>query len=246
MSSASTTGAVYDLDQGGANLTVSNCAYSPLKTTGALTVANTPATLAPAQGFNNTGQTTPLPSTSAFTGPHAVTLLFHDSAGGPVSNVVFTITGVGVAVSDSSGLRTLAMEAGTYTILALATSGTLWPSTSITVTADATFTLTGTAVTVPAPASPSQTTAYLTTRDGQGNTLRNVLLSFQLIDPQRATDTFDQAAFTVTSDSAGSLQVPLLKSTQYQARVGNGPWVSFTTGSDSTFALPEILGTYST
>ncbi|HZL37568.1 MAG TPA: hypothetical protein VFC78_19780, partial [Tepidisphaeraceae bacterium] len=92
--------------------------------------------------------------------------------------------------------------------------------------------------------SPSQTTAYLTTRDGQGNPLPAMTLTFQLIDPQAATDSYDQTAFTATSNSVASLQVSLLKGTRYQARMANGPWVTFTTGSASTYALPEVLGMY--
>ena len=85
----------------------------------------------------------------------------------------------------------------------------------------------------------------MTTRDGQGNAQPNVTLTFQLIDPQRTTDSYDQTSFTATSDSSALLQVPLLQSTQYQARVGGGAWVTFTTGTNSTFALPEVLGAYS-
>jgi hypothetical protein len=208
-------------------------------------IASTPAVLASSQSFNNTGQTTPYPATTAFTGGNSVTLVFHDAAGHAVSGVVFTVHGVGSATADSSGSRTVSLPAGTFVISALPMAGVFWPDTSITVTATATFTLVGTAIAIPAPASPSQTTAFLTTRDGQGAPLSGVTLTFQLVDPQGVTDSFNQTIFTATSDSTGLLQIPLLKSTKYQARVGGGNWVAFTTGYDAAYALPEILGVYS-
>ena len=67
-------------------------------------------------------------------------------------------------------------------------------------------------------------------------------MTFQLIDPQAVTDSFNQSIFTATSNSSALLEVPLLQNTKYQARVGGGAWVPFTTGSAGAFALPEILG----
>jgi hypothetical protein len=120
----------------------------------------------------------------------------------------------------------------------------LFADTTINVTTSATFTIAGTALAITPAGSPGQTTAYLTTRDGQGNPLGGVTLTFQLIDPQTATDSYDQTAFTATSDNSALLQVALIKNTRYQARVGGGAWVSFTTGNGLTYALPEVLGTY--
>ncbi len=207
-------------------------------------IGTTPAILASSQDFNNTGQATPLPATTAFSGPNAVTLVFHDAAGHAVGGVVFTVHGIGSAVADGSGSKTVSLPSGTYTLSALPTAGVFWNDTSITVTTAATFTLTGTAIAITAPTNPSQTTAFLTTRDAQGAALGSVTLTFQLVDPQAVTDSFNQNTFTATSDSSGLLQIALLKSTKYQARVGSGSWVAFTTGYDATFALPEILGAY--
>jgi hypothetical protein len=242
MTSAAATGTVFDLDNSGTSVAVYDCAYNPAKITGAITVQNIPGTLAPSQDFNNTGQTTPVPSAAAFTGPNSVTLIFHDAGGSPVPDVVFTVVGVGSAVADGAGSRTIALSNGTYTIRAVPTSSTLWADTSITVTTSATFTLVGTAIVIPPPSDPSQTTAYLTTRDGQGNAQPNTTLTFQLIDPDAATDSYNQANFSATSDSSALLQVALLQATKYQARVGSGAWVAFTTGTGGTYALPEILG----
>jgi hypothetical protein len=239
----SNSGTFFDLDNSGTSLTVYDCDYLPTRTTGVIGVLNSPATLAPTQNYDNTGQHTPQPSTTAFTGPSSITFAFHDASGNPVPNVVFTVRGVGSASTDGTGTKTLALSPGSYTVQTLPTSGTLWPDTPITVTTDATFTFTGTAVVIPPASSPAQTTAYLTTRNGQGNPLPSVPITFQLVDPMASTDTYDQGNFTATSDTHASLQVPLLKSTKYQARLPGGLWVVFTTGTNPTFALPEILGT---
>src|SRR5205807_614068 len=58
-------------------------------------IASTPATLASSQNFNNTGQTTAVPSSGAFGGPNSVTLVFHDASGHGVPAVVFTVQGIG-------------------------------------------------------------------------------------------------------------------------------------------------------
>ena len=180
-----------------------------------------------------------------FQGADSVTLNFKDTGGNPVPDVVFTVQGIGSAVSDGAGVKTIGLPAGTFTISALPSAGVMFSNTTISVSANASFTITGTASTIAPSSTAGQTTGYLTTRDGQGNLLPNVTLTFQLIDPQRTTDSYDQTAFTATSDSGALLQVPLLQTTQYQARVGGGPWVTFTTGTNSTFALPEVLGAYS-
>lgn len=243
--SASSAGSVMDLVFSGSGaLSAFNCTYVPAKTQGTIFAENILPTLAAVQNFNNSGQTTPMPGTTALVGPNSVTLVFHDAAGNPVPGVVFTVEGLGSAVADSGGSRTISLPSGTFTIQSLPTAGTLWPETPITVSGSATFTLTGTAITIPAATDPAQTTAYLTTRDGRGNPVGSVTLSFQLVNPQLATDSYDQTIFTAESNSSGLLQVPLLKSTQYQSRVGSGAWVPFTTGAGSTYALPEVLGAY--
>lgn len=180
-----------------------------------------------------------------FQGANSVTLNFKDTGGNPVPDVVFTVQGVGSAVSDGAGSKTIGLPSGTFTISALPSAGVMFSNSTITVSASATLTITGTASTIAPSSAPGQTTGYLTTRDGQGNTLPNVTLTFQLIDPQRTTDSYDQTSFTATSDSGALLQVALLQSTQYRARVGGGDWVTFTTGTNSTYALPEVLGAYS-
>lgn len=249
-----------DAYNNGGTIVLGGVAYDPTKTSGAITLRVVPinragqidatalpaVTLAASQSYNNTGQSTPLPTTAGggFSGPNAVTLAFKDAGGAAVPNVVFTVVGVGSTTTDATGVKTVNLPAGTYTVRAVPTSAVLFTDTTIIVTTSATFTIAGVASTISPAPSPGQTTAFLTTRDGQGNALANVTVTFQLIDPQLATDSFDQTSFTAASDASGLLQVPLLKSTKYQARVGGGAWVAFTTGSGASFALPEVLGSY--
>jgi len=217
-------GTIYDLRMdGGTVIKVSNTAYPSDRVLGTPIVVNTPDT---------------------FGGPNSVTLQFHDAGGAPVPNVVFSLANVGFATTDASGVKTISLPAGNFTVKALPASGTLFPDTPITVTGNATFTITCSAVTITPAAAPNQTTGYLTTRDASGNPAAGVTLTFQLINPQQATDSFDQSPFTATSDANALLQVALLQSSQYQARVGTGPWVTFTTGTASTYELPEVLGGY--
>lgn len=185
-------------------------------------------------------------NTAPFAGPNAVTFAFCDAGGTPMPGVAFVVRGVGSAVTGSDGRKTVSLPTGAFTVAAVPTGGVLWPDTPITVLDASTFNILGTAIAIASPASPGQTTAFLTTRDGQGNPLGGVTLSFGLIDPQAPTDGFDQTAFTAVSGSVGLLQVTLLKNTKYQARVGGGAWITFTTGSSDTFALPEILGNFGT
>lgn len=98
--------------------------------------------------------------------------------------------------------------------------------------------------TIPIAKNAAQTSAWLTTRDGQGIALAGVMVTFELLDPVASTDSYNQSPFTATSDATGLLQVLLLRNAQYQARVGSGPWITFTTGTSGVFPLPEVLGSY--
>jgi hypothetical protein len=217
-------GTIYDLRMdGGTVITVSNTAYRADRVLGTPNVVNTPDT---------------------FGGPNSVTLAFKDAGGAAVPNVVFSLANVGFATTDASGVKAINLPAGNFTVKALPTNGTLFPDTPISVSGNATFAITGTAVTITPASAPNQTTGYLTTRDASGNPSPSVTLTFQLIEPQKATDSYDQSSFTATSDGSALLQVALLQTSQYQARVGTGPWVTFTTGSASTYSLPEVLGGY--
>lgn len=97
-------------------------------------------------------------------------------------------------------------------------------------------------VAIPASVVSGFTQAYVYCRDGRGLLTSGVRIEFQCVAPP-ATDSFSTAVFDILSGPFGVLTVLLTQSTTYQARRGLGPWVSFTTGTDSTFALPQILGT---
>jgi hypothetical protein len=107
-------------------------------------------------------------------------------------------------------------------------------------------TITMPAVSITPPVDAAQTTAYCTTRDGKGAAVGGISLSFRLVDPTGSVDAWDRSTFTATSDGSGLLQVALVKSSSYEGRRGTGPWVPFTTGSASTYQLPEILSNLAT
>ena len=70
---------------------------------------------------------------------------------------------------------------------------------------------------------------------------------FRLLDPTGSVDAWVRTSFTAVSGADGLLTVALLKSSSYRARFGTtGPWTEFTTGSASTYAIPEILGAFPT
>lgn len=98
-------------------------------------------------------------------------------------------------------------------------------------------------IAVPATTVSGMTQAFLYCRDGAGNLRQGIRVEFQLLSPP-GSDSFATTIFDVLSDSFGLLQVNLVQNSTFQARRGsNGAWVSFTTGSSSTLALPQILGT---
>jgi hypothetical protein len=146
--------------------------------------------------------------------------------------------------SGSDGTVVFSVDAGTYTLSATASGRTYTPSTLV-VSASGTTTITLTAVSIPPAADPSQTTAYLTTRDGQGAAKASAVVYFRLKAPAGTADAWDRYDFTATSNGSGSLTVTLARLASYEARLGDrGTWVAFTTTDTSTYALPQILGQY--
>lgn len=179
--------------------------------------------------------------------PTAVTIQFRDGGGAAIGSVQFVVLNVGSGTADGAGNAVVDLAAGAYTIRSLPQGGLLFADTAVTV-AGSTQTVTITGATggsgvTPAP-DPGQTNAFLTTRDAQGTAVPAISIWFSLIDPQAATDAFDQSPFSATSDGSGLLTVPLRKGSTYEARTAKGKWVPFTTGSAATYALPEVLGLY--
>jgi len=82
---------------------------------------------------------------------------------------------------------------------------------------------------------------YCYTRDAKGNLCGSVQITFELVrPPEGSTDSLGRKA-APASNSAGLLQVALLKSATYHAWRGKGPAVTFTTGTDGSYQLPQIL-----
>ncbi|HEX4124252.1 MAG TPA: hypothetical protein VHY37_05950 [Tepidisphaeraceae bacterium] len=172
----------------------------------------------------------------------------------PIPGAAIRITGpqsAGAVSTNTAGVANFALNSGSITVTTTATGYA--GSTSVhTIDNLGHWDSTGSAALpialAPAGASVSpgagQTTAYLTTRDGHGEPIGGVTLTFSLVDPQASADSFDQSTFTAASDQTGLLQVLLRQSSTYQARLPAGSWTTFTTGSASSFPLPEILGTY--
>lgn len=146
--------------------------------------------------------------------------------------------------SGSDGSVVFSVDAGTYTLSATASGRTYTPSTLV-VSASGTTTITLTAVSIPPAADPSQTTAYLTCRDGQGAAKASAVVYFRLKAPAGTADAWDRYDFSATSNGSGSLTVTLGRLASYEAKLGDrGAWVAFTTTDTSTYALPQILGQY--
>lgn len=192
------------------------------------------------------------------TGTYSLTVNVKDSA--TSANIVgaqVRISGAqsaGPVTTDASGNAVVALNVGTVTLaitaagyasynpasqVVISTGGGEWQSSG-----SATLGVTMVAVNVVPATQPGQTTAFLTTYDGQGATKSGVTISFVLNNPGASTDAYSQTAVTGTSDSNGLLQVALRRSTNYTATAPSGASVDFTTSNTSTFALPSLLGTY--
>lgn len=181
-------------------------------------------------------------------GPRTVTVTVNDGSNVLQGAAVRLTEGANLytATTNSSGVATFNVTDATYNV-AITKHGYTFdqdPPVTLVVDGNETPTYSMTAQTIPAPAAPEQTNAYLTTRDGTGAAKAGVTLKFRLVNPDGTVDAYERVNFTATSDVNGLLQVALKKSSQYEAKLDRGEWIPFTTGSDSTFALPEVLGSF--
>lgn len=182
------------------------------------------------------------------TGAFAITVTVTDGTDPLQGATVRVLEGVTphTATTDASGNASFSLDAATYQVTASKDGYSFTPTTR-TVTGEEAGTLTDDlemeAVTVPAAEDIAQTTAYLTTYNGAGALQPYAPIDFQLVNPPGA-GSYSDAPFRRWSDKVtAELQTPLRKATEYKARRGdNGDWVTFATGSASTYALPQILG----
>lgn len=193
---------------------------------------------------------TAVPS-SAGTGSRSVTITVNDGAAvlqGARVRIYLNAGDNQVGNTDVNGVVSFSSAAdGTYTVT-IGLAGYSFTPTTLSVTANTTHTysMTQQAVT---PATGSQTNGYLYTYDQHGALLGGVTLTFQLMEPSTtvAGQSFPGDTFTGISDSNGLLTVALRQSTDYRARRDSsdeikGDWVDFTTGTNATYQLPQVLG----
>jgi hypothetical protein len=169
--------------------------------------------------------------------------------GAPVVGAIVRITeasGMYEATTDGTGIARFNLNAGTYSVGAYK-AGYFYARSDQVVTGTATIAAAMTQVAATPAVNVDQTTAYITTYDGQGNVKPGAKVYFRLVDPG-PTGAWSRRTIEAVSDGSGLLQVPLAKASQYEGWYdkGDSTKVPFTTGSASTFALPEMLGNYGT
>lgn len=181
---------------------------------------------------------------SALDGPSSVTLTFEDASNAAVPLVAFTIVGQGVARAGTNGVAAFGLDDGAYTVLAAPTAGLVFANTALTVSGTTTLTIHGTAVIIPDAPSANQTSAFLYTLDGGGTLQGSQRIEFQFQVPASGDkgSYYAGSFFAISDATTAQLVVSLEKSSGYQARRGAGAWVTFTTGTGSTYELPSILG----
>ncbi|HLL89441.1 MAG TPA: hypothetical protein VK324_09065, partial [Tepidisphaeraceae bacterium] len=187
----------------------------------------------------------------AGTGPHQITVTV-TAVGVPVPGVAIRfdqggITTGGTLYTNGAGVAgPFALAAGPHTLLA-AKSGYAGHAEALTIAGNANLPVAIATSGVQAPPDVEHTTGVLVTRDGMGLLQPNTAVNFRLV----ATTVDDQQTpqagrsfgrvFVGTSDADALLQVPLLKSARYEAWRGKGKVVAFTTGTEDSFLVPEVL-----
>lgn len=160
----------------------------------------------------------------------------------------------GAKVRFTSGVQSYLQETGVNGVAVFSLDDATWsvaitkPLYSFTPTSlvvdgpeSPTYSMVGQAL--PAPETDLQTTAFLYTYDANGAIAGGVSVAFVLAASDgTAGRGYDSTTVTATSDENGLLTVALLKNTKYRAGIGSSPQKQFTTGSDDSFAIPEIVG----
>lgn len=184
-------------------------------------------------------------TTSVGTGARSVTITVDDGSD-ELENARVRFTegsNTFTALTNSSGVATFALDDATYT-LAITKAGYSFTPTTQVVDGTETITKSMSAIVITPGAGPDQTTGYLTTYDGQGESAEDVEITFRLVKPPgNEGQAFDGDEFTGTSGEDGLLEVTLLREAKYEAWRGTrGRRVTFKTDDESTYQLPEVLG----
>ncbi len=93
------------------------------------------------------------------------------------------------------------------------------------------------------PSAPDRTIGTLLVVDGAGAPEAGVVISFRLSEPPTDDDggvSYSRDEFSATSDADGVIEQEFLKNAVYVGRRGQGPAVSFETGDEDTFTIPNI------
>lgn len=183
-------------------------------------------------------------SGGALTGARSVTITVTDGTN-PLQGATVRVRNgsqVEARSTNASGVVTFSLDDLTWDVTITKDHYSFAPTTLV-VDGTETRTYAMTAVSIPAPGSSLQTTAYATIYDANGDPLANQTVSFELVSSDKTAGRgYDVTAVTATSNGSGLIQVALLKSTRYRARYGDRA-TQFTTGTDSTFPIPEFTGT---
>jgi hypothetical protein len=239
-------------------LILSGTQYDQSKTSGAITVRYAPELLAMAQSFNNAGQSTPLPTTTAGTGGLQIVVNVKDSSSHANivgASVVAGGAQVAAGTTDGSGNAALGLNAGTVT-LTITAPGYAGYLGQQTITVAGTINLTLTAVSIPAPAGPNQTVVYIYTRDQSGAITGSVPVTFQIAASPAGEvgSAYNSATLAVTSNAlSGLASISLPIGTLFRYRVGaKGLWSDnsaalgrlLTVPAIGPYELPDVIGSY--
>lgn len=88
-----------------------------------------------------------------FQGPSQLTVTFTDVNRYAVSNVTFTVGGIGTAVTSNNG-AVISLTDGTYVLSAVPKAGVIWPATTVVVSGSTSVTIVGAVPAGPPPPEP--------------------------------------------------------------------------------------------
>lgn len=95
----------------------------------------------------------------------------------------------------------------------------------------------------PAPPDPLKATGSLLVLDKNQQPVDGIPITFQMITlPASEIGVGYLSKFIYTSAGGGHVDAFFPRGTDFRARRGTGPWVSFTVPDQDNFSLPDILG----
>lgn len=199
------------------------------------------ATLGSTQSFNNTGQTSPIPTTSAGQGAYTYTITAQDTGGNNLQNISVSLTS-GITqlqtTTNSSGVAIFNVNAATWTVAAFS-PGYSYAGSFVPVSANGNTTIVLTLVVPPANPGPGQIAGWLYTQ------LPGTVIAYQMTAaPAGMGNEFTGALQYGTSDSSGYWVGTFYQGASYTVQSGDsGTPVSFTAPTSGTqFSILNLLG----